>query len=271
MTIMDKVRSMLHETGLGVEFWAEAASTAIYIINRLPGFAIDFEVPEALWKGSEPRYDHLRRFGCIAYVHTIADKISPRATKGVLLEYALGTKGYRVWLLEDEKVVVSKDVVFSEDKLYKQSEEATEVTWDEAKATSPKKRVSFKKELEEFEPEDTEGETSTQGRAMKIKDPINHSDSSDSEEDCETTTQEEEEDLSEYILAKDRVRRQIKPLSKYGDTDLVAYALASAEEIETEEPKSYAEPRRSKDWGLWNGAMSEEMVSHDVNQTWELP
>ena len=105
-TIMDKVRSMLHETGLGAEFWAEAASTAVYIINRLPGSAIDFEVPEALWTGSEPRYDHLRRFGCIAYVHTIADKISPRATKGVLLGYALGTKAYRVWLLEDEKVVV---------------------------------------------------------------------------------------------------------------------------------------------------------------------
>ena len=179
----------------------------------------------------------MRRSGCIAYVHTVADKISPRATKGVLLGYALGTKGYRVWILEDEKVVVSKDVVLNEEKLYKQREEATELTVDEAKATNPKKRVSFKKELEEFEPEDTEGESSAQGGAMKINDPINHSDSSDSEEDCETTSQEEEEDLSEYILAKDRAIRHIKPPSKYGDRDLVAYALASAEEIEIEEPK----------------------------------
>lgn len=81
-TIIDKVRSMLHETGFGAEFWAEAASTAVYIINRSPGSAIDFEVPEAAWTGAEPRYDHLRRFGCISYVHTLADKISPRATKG---------------------------------------------------------------------------------------------------------------------------------------------------------------------------------------------
>lgn len=47
-TIMDKVQSMLHETGLGEKFWAEAASTAVYIINRSPGSVIDFEVPEAL-------------------------------------------------------------------------------------------------------------------------------------------------------------------------------------------------------------------------------
>lgn len=48
-TIMDKVRSMLHETSLGEEFWAEAAPTAVYIINRSPGSDINFEVPEALW------------------------------------------------------------------------------------------------------------------------------------------------------------------------------------------------------------------------------
>lgn len=230
----------------------------MYIINRSPGSAIDFEVPEAVWTGAEPRYDHLRRFGCISYVHTLADKISPRPRKGVLLGYALGTKGYRVWLLDEEKVVVSKDVVFNEDKVYKQREETTEVTIEDVKEASPKKRVTFKKELEEFEPEDTEGESSTQGGAKSAKDPINHSDSSDSEEEeNEGSTGEGSEDLSEYILARDRVRRQIRAPSKFGDNDLVAYALASAKEIETEEPWSYAEARRSKDWKLWNGAMSE--------------
>lgn len=270
-TIMDKVRSMLHETGLGAEFWAEAASTAVYVINRSPGSAINFDIPEELWSGSEPRYEHLRRFGCVSYVHTVADKISPRATKGVLLGYALGTKGYRVWLLDEEKVVISKDVVFNEEKLYKQREEVTKVTIETEKPTSHKKKVSFKEVLEEFEPEnETEEESSVRGGVSMQKDPINLSDSSDSEEEDELATDEAGEDLSDYILARDRIRRKIKAPSKFGDTDLVAYALASAEAIEVEEPKSYEEARRSKDWGLWNGAMSEEMVSHDVNQTWEL-
>lgn len=37
--------------------------------------------------------------------------------------YAHGIKGYRVWLLDEEKIVVSKDVVFNETKLFKDLKE----------------------------------------------------------------------------------------------------------------------------------------------------
>lgn len=50
-TIMDKVRAMLHETGLSGSFWAEAASTTVYLINRSPNASINFDVPEARWTG----------------------------------------------------------------------------------------------------------------------------------------------------------------------------------------------------------------------------
>ena len=51
-TIMDKVRSMLAETGLGQEFWAEATSTAVYLINRTPNPTLDFKLPEEVWSGT---------------------------------------------------------------------------------------------------------------------------------------------------------------------------------------------------------------------------
>lgn len=101
MTIMDKVKSMLSETWLKGEFWAETAFTAVYIINRSPATAIEFDVPEAIWTRSKPEYCHLRSFGCVAYVHTVRDQISPKATKGIFVGYAQGTKGYRVLLLEE--------------------------------------------------------------------------------------------------------------------------------------------------------------------------
>lgn len=44
-TIMDKVRCMLSETGLEQKFWAEAGSTAVYLINRSPNSAIDHKLP----------------------------------------------------------------------------------------------------------------------------------------------------------------------------------------------------------------------------------
>ena len=80
-TIMNKVRCMLTESGLSKVFWAEAAATACYLINRSPSSAIECKLPEQVWSGTKPRYDHLRPFGCIAYVHVSQGKLNPRAKK----------------------------------------------------------------------------------------------------------------------------------------------------------------------------------------------
>lgn len=45
-SILNKVRSMLSESGLEPKFWAEAVSTAVYLLNRTPSSVIDFEIPE---------------------------------------------------------------------------------------------------------------------------------------------------------------------------------------------------------------------------------
>ena len=49
----------------------------------------------------------------------------------------------------------------------------------------------------------------------------------------------------------------------------MAYALASSEDIEMEEPKTYQEALKRKDWKLWNGAADEEMESLKNNHTWD--
>uniref|UniRef100_A0A1J3ITH4 Retrovirus-related Pol polyprotein from transposon TNT 1-94 n=1 Tax=Noccaea caerulescens TaxID=107243 RepID=A0A1J3ITH4_NOCCA len=135
-TIMDKVRSMLAETGLGQEFWAEVTATAVYLINRTPNSTIGFQLPEERWSGQKPDLTHLRRFGCTAYVHTIQEKISPRAVKGTFLGYPFGVKGYRVWLPEEGKCTTSRNVVFREDEVYKDlNSSSSSTTNDESTAT----------------------------------------------------------------------------------------------------------------------------------------
>ena len=53
-TLMEKVRCMLNESGVGEEYWAEAAATEAYLINRSPSSAIDHNVPEELWLNRKP-------------------------------------------------------------------------------------------------------------------------------------------------------------------------------------------------------------------------
>ena len=56
-TLLEKVRCMLSNAGLGKEFWAEAMTYACHLINRLPSTAIADRIPLELWSG-QPVYDH---------------------------------------------------------------------------------------------------------------------------------------------------------------------------------------------------------------------
>lgn len=118
-TIMEKVRCLLYESGLEEKFWAEAVATSVYLINITPSTANDGNVPEQLWLNKEPGYSHLRRFGSVVYIHVDQGKLKPRALKGIFIGYPQGVKGYKVWLLEDRKCVISRNSVFTEDRLYK--------------------------------------------------------------------------------------------------------------------------------------------------------
>lgn len=118
-TIMEKVRCLLDESGIEEKFWAEAVATAVYVINRTPSSANDLNIPEELWMRNVPGYRHLRRFGLLVYVHIDQGKLKPRALKGVFIGYPTGVKGYKVWLLQDQKCIISRNAVFREDLVYK--------------------------------------------------------------------------------------------------------------------------------------------------------
>ena len=83
--------------------------------------AIRLKVPQALWFGREPTYDRLRIFGCEAYTFIPREKrtkLAPQSMKCTFLGY--GTDGefvYRLWDLENRKLIHSSDVVFNEDSI----------------------------------------------------------------------------------------------------------------------------------------------------------
>ena len=66
---MEKTKSMLNGVELGQEFWAEAVGTTCYLVNRSPSSALDDKTPHEVWSGKKPSFQHVRVFGCDAYVH----------------------------------------------------------------------------------------------------------------------------------------------------------------------------------------------------------
>ncbi|GAA0182094.1 hypothetical protein LIER_30321 [Lithospermum erythrorhizon] len=91
---------MLSNTGLDRKFWAEAISTACYLINRGPYTCINLKTPYELWSGKSADYSSLRAFGCTVYYHVN------------------GVKGYRVWSPSKGRVILSRNVVFDENSMF---------------------------------------------------------------------------------------------------------------------------------------------------------
>ncbi|KAJ0860808.1 putative RNA-directed DNA polymerase [Helianthus annuus] len=118
-TLLERMRCMLAISGMPKKFWGEAVSTAAYLINRCPSSAIQMKTPMEMWSGTKPEYEDLKVFGSLVYSHVSDDKLDPRSQKCVMLGYTEGVKGYRLWRLQNPKVIVSRNVQCRENVLYK--------------------------------------------------------------------------------------------------------------------------------------------------------
>ncbi|GAA0152311.1 hypothetical protein LIER_10823 [Lithospermum erythrorhizon] len=114
---------MLRDAGLEKSFWAEAVNTACYVINRSPLIAIELKMPIEMWNGKKADYSRLHIFGSPVYVMYNAQeitKLDPKSRKCFFLRNADGVKGYRLWDPTPRKVIISREVIFVENKLKKE-------------------------------------------------------------------------------------------------------------------------------------------------------
>ncbi|KAH9670574.1 hypothetical protein KPL70_017033 [Citrus sinensis] len=96
-TLTERIRAMLRTAGLPNSFWAEAAKTACYIVNRSPSTAIGLKTTMKMWTGKPADYSYLYVFGCPVY-----DPIT-------------------------HKIVISSYVIFIEDQLQRRDEDDSRV------------------------------------------------------------------------------------------------------------------------------------------------
>ena len=80
-TLNESARSMRLHVGLPKTFWADAVSTAAYLINRGPSVPMEFKLPEEVWSGKGLKFSHLKVFGCVSHVHIDSDARSKLIAK----------------------------------------------------------------------------------------------------------------------------------------------------------------------------------------------
>ncbi|KAL0381125.1 UNVERIFIED_CONTAM: hypothetical protein Sangu_0176800 [Sesamum angustifolium] len=174
-----------------------------------------------MWTGHIVDISSLRVFGCSVFVHQSVDKLEPRSQKCVFIGYPEGVKGYRLWLRRQTgfKVLISKDVVFNE----------TEMPC----LDTPQNKKHLNLDLTFNKVEDNQ-----QGE--------------ENEEELNTEVAENSnpEVLEDYLLARDRDRREPRIPAKYNDFHI-------ALNIESCEPSSVEEALKSENSKHWLRAMAE--------------
>lgn len=116
-TVVEMGRSMMMDKNLPLMFWAEAARTAVYLLNRLPSRALKETTAYEAWYGTKPTTSHLNFFCSICYCHIPEDRrkeLEKKAEIGILLGYSSEAKRYRIYNVISTKVIIRRDVVVDE-------------------------------------------------------------------------------------------------------------------------------------------------------------
>jgi len=123
-TTMDDVRTLLHDSGLGHSFWAEAAAYSVHTRNVIPSCRHSDKIPMEAFTGKRQDISHLRVFGsrCWARIPTVngvqvtgSSKLDSRGVECRFLGYTMtGWGNYKVQDVALCKVLISHDVIFEE-------------------------------------------------------------------------------------------------------------------------------------------------------------
>ncbi|WVZ20167.1 hypothetical protein V8G54_007489 [Vigna mungo] len=265
-TLIERVRCMLSEAKLPKHFWGEALFTAVHVINLSPAVALNSEVPDKIWFSKNVTYDHLRVFGCKAFVvHVPKDersKLDVKTRQCIFIGFGQDEFGYKLYDPIEKKVVRSRDVQFMEDQTIEDI--------DKVEKSTPKEdgnvtdidpiRLSINDLDIDVHDDEQHGDIDNQQVGDSLNVPIDNVD----EEEHDVSQDESLGDVTELPEAQPRRSdRPKQPSKRYSSNE---YVMLTDEG----EPECYEEAIESEEKQKWLDAMQDEMKSLHDNHTYDL-
>jgi hypothetical protein len=208
--------------------------------------------PEEDFSGKKPNVEHLRIFGCPIYIHIPKDKrkkLEHSRKKGIFVGYNESSKAYRIYILEQHKVEVSRDVTFNEKMAFKKS---IEETIEEEEYEEPKEENTCL-------PESRNEETEQLDQPMQPCEPI--------ESFVVPKTKKHPAWLEATLQEAERLKAPSGTFRKSKKPKRFSSYAACMTKLLNEEPTTFEEAAHKKQW---KEAMTEEHRSIMKNDVWEI-
>ena len=110
---------MMAAKHLSNEYWVEAVTIVVYIMNRCPTKSVNNKFPQEAWTCMNHSVSNLKVFGCVAYAHLLDElrrKLDKKGHKCISGGYLEDTKAYKLYDPVARKVIISGDVQFVENE-----------------------------------------------------------------------------------------------------------------------------------------------------------
>jgi hypothetical protein len=124
-TIMKMAESMLRENNLSNDYWDEAVSYLVYILNISPTTSVRDKVPQEAWSGTMINVSHFKNFGCIVFAHIpeeMRKNLENRSEKCIFIRYNEQSKAYILYNPVTKKFLVSRMSNSLENKSWSEQE-----------------------------------------------------------------------------------------------------------------------------------------------------
>ena len=247
-TLVEMGRSLLIQAKLPKRYWVRALSTAAHIRNLTVTANSQGKSPFELFTGKPPRRNHLRVFGCTAYVmkrKINLRKLNSRSVKAKFIGYDDRSTAYILQEFDSKKVIKARNVIFRESEIQSFSAKET-ISLENPNLVSPNMDFDDDCSKDEDTKIPVQGGVGENNAAIPV----------------DQNQLEVEEDPNENEVPLPRGSRNRRPPERYG----LPYTFNTTKE-DVQESKSYNEAVNSPQAENWRKAMQTEYNSLMDNNT----
>jgi hypothetical protein len=298
-TVIDGTCAIMHHAGAYPQLYGEAMACFVYVLNRTTNSRSELITPREHRTGIKPDVSYFHVWGCDVYYHHRKKhrqhKFDAKGITGIFVGYDEDNASYyRVFNVDDEEVIITRDVIFHDDRfnemqrlravMHSKTDHAQYDDFDITRSLSISKRINIDDSLPDDVPAEAIADMFPQGKNEIIKKiervtdermPVTmmnnrvfeetdrHRDEDQMNvEDRLTVKVNDDNSRSVNERRSTRVRRPANPRL----IDGYSYMISS----ELNEPLSYHQAIQSNDGAEWLKAINDELEAHEKNTTWSV-